>query len=113
MGILGKLMGNKPDQAPQAKSKPPSPRYRGVQIVAASQDCCSAAKLFAGQRFRPDEIPKLPLERCDAAECRCTYKLYNDRRTSERRLSDFGHDIVSQLRTGENQRGDEDDRRST
>jgi hypothetical protein len=44
-------------------------------------------------------------------ECRCSYKLFNDRRTGERRLSDFSYDIIGELRTDNNQRSDSGDRR--
>lgn len=111
MGLLAILTGKKSDHTSPAHNARPKSLYRGVQIIAANQGCCRAAKTLAGQRFLADEIPKLPLEHCDAYQCQCRYKLYNDRRTSERRLSDFGHDIVSQLRTDDNQRGDAGDRR--
>lgn len=110
MGFLARLLDKKSDNAPQASNTQPVSLYRGVQIVAADEGCCRTVGMLASQRFLADEIPKLPLEQCDAPECHCSYKLYDDRRTDERRLSDFGYDIISQLRTN-NQRDNDGDRR--
>ena len=111
MGFLAKLTGKKSDHAPRTPDTRPVSLYRGVRIVPPVEGCCRTARTYASQRFLADEIPKLPLEQCDAPECRCTYKLFDDRRTGERRLSDFGYDIISQLRTDEDQRDGDGDRR--
>lgn len=111
MGLLAKLLGKGPEHERRTSNAKPASLYRGVQIVAGEEGCCRFAKILDGQRFLSDEIPKLPLDQCDVDECRCRYKLFDDRRTGERRLSDFGVDIISELRTDENQRGDVSDRR--
>ena len=90
MRFLAKLMGRETGHRSRARKTQKTSLYRGVQIVGGDEGCCRVASILAGQRFLSDEIPKLPLEQCDATECRCTYKLFNDRRTSERRLSDCG-----------------------
>lgn len=112
MGLMAKLVRKKTGHEPRDCNTQPVSLYRGVQIVAGNEGCCRAAKILSSQRFLTDEIPRLPLEQCDAAECRCTYKLFDDRRTDERRLSDFGYDIISDLRMDDDQRGDGPDRRS-
>lgn len=111
MGLLTKLVRKKTGQAPRDHRTQPVSLYRGVQIVAGDKDCCRTVKILASQRFLTDEIPKLPLEQCDATECRCSYKLFDDRRTDERRLSDFGYDIISEMRTDDDQRSSDRDRR--
>ena len=111
MGLLAKLMGKETRHALRACNSQPVSLYRGVQIVAGSEGCCRTAKILASQRFLTDEIPKLPLDQCDVANCQCTYKLFDDRRTDERRLSDFSYDVLSELRTDDNQRSGHGDRR--
>jgi len=112
MGLLAKLTGQSAARNESTVNKTTKAHFRGVQIVAGDEGCCRAAKILSGQRFLSDEIPKLPLDQCDATECRCSYKLFNDRRTGERRLSDFGYDIICELRTDNNQRNGSGDRRN-
>ncbi len=111
MGIFAKLTGRVAARKPQAGNTGPTSLYRGVQIVTAEAGCCRAARILVGQRFLFDEIPRLPLDACDARDCQCSYKFFDDRRTDTRRLSDFSYDIVSELRIDENQRIGPDDRR--
>lgn len=111
MGLLAKIMGNETEYEPRPCNSQPVSLYRGVQIVAGDAGCCRVARILESQRFLTDEIPKLPLEQCDLAECCCTYKLFDDRRTDERRLSDFSYDALSEMRTVDNQRNGGRDRR--
>ncbi len=110
MGLLAKLMGKETGHEPRARNTQQTSLYRGVQIVG-DEGCCCVARTLAGQRFLSDEIPTLPLDQCDVTECRCSYELFDDRRTGERRLSDFSYDIISEFRTDNNQRSGNDDRR--
>lgn len=66
--------------------------YRGVSVIATEDDCCQAVRGIAGKRFLADEAPRLPLNDCDAAVCRCKYKRFDDRREDSRRSSDIGFD---------------------
>jgi len=111
MGLFAKLVGKMTGNEPRAGNTRPTSLYRGVQIIACDEGSCRAAGILAGQRFLSDEIPKLPLDQCDAPDCRCRYKLFDDRRTGERRLSDFRYDIIGELQTDDNKRGDSGDRR--
>lgn len=113
MRLLAKLMGKESGYRSRAHKTHKTSLYRGVQIVGGDEGCCRVASILAGQRFLSDEIPKLPLEQCDATECRCTYKLFNDRRTGERRLSDFSYDINCELRTNNKRSGNRDRRRES
>ena len=79
-------------------------RFRGVQINTNGDDCCRAVNALAGKRFLSNNVPMLPLDECDAAECRCTYQLFDDRRTDTRRAGDVSFDIASQLYEPENRR---------
>ena len=100
MGLLAKLTGKRSLRANAAKKNgSQKSKYRGVQIDANNAECCSAAKEVAGKRFLSDEVPVLPLEDCDAVECRCTYELYDDRRTDVRRASDLAYDLASEFHT--------------
>lgn len=106
MGILailkrGQATKSGRDEAP--KSDPDS-RFRGVEIIPGEDGCCSAVNELAGQRMLSHEVLKLPLAECTAAECRCTYKLFDDRRTDVRRAADEVYDMASALH--------EDDKRS-
>jgi len=87
-------------------------RYRGVQVNGNRAGCCEAVQAVAGKRFLSDEVPKLPLNGCDANDCRCSYKLFDDRRTEIRRGSDVAFDIASQLCEQDNRSGTSSGRRS-
>jgi hypothetical protein len=63
-------------------------RYRCVEVLPGSLDCCQAVQDILGQRFLSKQIPSLPLDACDAQDCRCSYEFLADRRTSVRRVSD-------------------------
>jgi hypothetical protein len=63
-------------------------RYRCVEILPGSLDCCMAARGILGQRFLNNQIPSLPLDACDAPDCQCSYEHLPDRRTHSRRVSD-------------------------
>lgn len=76
-------------------------RYRGVQVVADSETCCQAANAVEGQRFLLSQVPMLPLAECDAADCRCTYERFDDRRTDVRRASDVAFDLAGQFQEQE------------
>jgi len=73
-----------PARTPSAgKKKAPEP-YHAVAIKPG-QDCCEAAAQLAGIRFLPAKAPTLPLPSCTAAECRCCYQHFADRRAREDR----------------------------
>lgn len=86
--------------------------YRGVQVNGSRAGCCEAVQAIAGKRFLSDEVPKLPLSGCDASDCRCSYELFEDRRTEFRRGSDVAFDIASQLCREDNRNGASSGRRS-
>ena len=92
MGLLAKLNGN-----PRTHTKTEKIRFRGVQVIVDEQNCCQAALAIADKRFLVEEIPKLPLADCDAAQCGCGYDRFDDRRKDSRRASDIGSDLASQL----------------
>ncbi len=92
MGLLAKLNGY-----PRTATKTTKIKYRGVQVIVNKNDCCQAAETVADQRFLIEQIPKLPLANCDAAQCGCGYERFDDRRADFRRASDLGYDMASQL----------------
>lgn len=114
MGFFSKLTGKSAAHKQKPTAKPEKARndYRGVEVISHGSDCCQAAKAIAGQRFLTADVPILPLRDCDAAECRCTYKRFNDRRTDARRGSDVGFDIASQFHDEEHRSGSSSGRRS-
>ncbi len=95
MGFLDRF-AKKNKKAESITAQPAKPAYRSVEIVTDAETCCQAAKDMAGQRFLSASAPFLPLKTCDAADCRCSYKRYKDRRTDYRRSSDVAFDILSQ-----------------
>ena len=93
--LLEALFGRR--KSTQNVDKPtPKSHYRAVEICADYAGCCQAARDLDGQKFLSNKVPKLPLEGCDAAECSCTYRLFDDRRSEVRRTSDLSFDIVGQ-----------------
>ena len=70
-------------------------RYRCAEILPGSLDCCMAARGILGERFLHHQIPSLPLDACDAADCLCSYEHLPDRRTQNRRVSDAVGDGTS------------------
>ncbi len=105
MGLLAKLTGRSGTRNESTQTTTNASRYRGVQINADGEDCCAAVLAIAGTRFLAHQVPKLPLENCESSNCRCSFELFDDRRTDLRRASDFGYDIASELRASENRRG--------
>ncbi len=98
MGLFASLAGLRTIQTiTTGKCVDGTSRYRGVQVHGIGADCCEAVQAIAGQRFLSDEVPMLPLGGCDATHCRCSYQLFDDRRTDVRRASDDTFDIASQL----------------
>ena len=74
---------------PTLPSTGPDTSYHAVSIRFERWPC-RAAKEYAGRRLLADEAPKLPLPDCDAAECRCRFVHYKDRRCGRDRRSPFG-----------------------
>lgn len=113
MGLLASLAGIRSIRTTTTRERiNGKSRYRGVQVNGIRADCCAAVQAVAGQRFLSDEVPMLPLGGCDANDCRCTYELFDDRRTDIRRASDETFDIASQLREQDNRSSTASRRRS-
>lgn len=122
MGFIAKLIGtstittttrkttNEPKTGTHASNKS---RFRGVQVNPTNDNCCSVVRANAGVRFLSNEVPMLPLDGCDAADCQCTYELFDDRRTDFRRTADVAFDIVSQLFTRDKRSDSAPGRRNT
>jgi hypothetical protein len=56
-----------------------APSYRSAEIVCGNGACDSAREL-AGVRFLMSDIPRLPVQGCSVARCRCIYAHHTDRR---------------------------------
>lgn len=103
MGFLSNLISGK-DKSRRATRKMEKitntgSRFRGVQLNPNADSCCDAVRESMGKRFLSNEVPMLPLADCDSADCRCTYQLYDDRRTDIRRAGDVVHDLLGQMRS--------------
>lgn len=76
---------------PSAAAKPKQTRARNrwhaVSIVPRGQ-ACEAAQACRGKRYLSLEAPRLPLQGCDAAQCQCRYRHFEDRRATQRRQDD-------------------------
>jgi hypothetical protein len=47
-----------------------------VKIMTAGDERdCECVQEYCGQPFALAEVPTLPLDRCDAAHCRCSYRI--------------------------------------
>ena len=113
MQLLATLVGNRNTQTTTtSKLVADKSRYRGVQVNGHYASCCEAVRAVAGKRFLSDEVPTLPLNGCDALDCRCTYRLFDDRRTEIRRGSDVTFDIKCRLRGQDNRNGTSSGRRA-
>jgi hypothetical protein len=77
-------------------------RWHAVMIVVRA-DGCAAAQACKGKRFLSTEAPRVPLEGCDARECECRYRHYEDRRGPPRRRDDATAGATA--RTDRNRRG--------
>ena len=84
-------------------------RFAGVEIRTHA-GACQAAQALVGQRYLTKDAPALPLPKCDAARCTCTFSKLQDRRTEGRRL-DFGGLHASQF-LATNRRSKRDRRRA-
>ncbi len=104
MGLFAKLTGKStaPAKTTAGQHENTKDKHRGVEVVSNSSQCCQAAQAIVGQRFLADKVPMLPLSDCDAADCQCTYRRLDDRRTDSRRASDVGYSMASQLHDQEN-----------
>jgi len=113
MGLLASLAGIRTIQTvTTSKRVNKKSAYRAVQVNGNPAGCCDAVQAVAGKRFLSDEVPKLPLSGCDASDCRCSYELFDDRRTEFRRGSDVASDIANQLCEQDNRSGASSGRRS-
>ena len=100
MGLLARFLQHKTAEKHHADADRDSTLrpFRGVSVVADSDDCCQSVQTLADERFLLQDAPRLPLSLCDAEKCRCTYERVDDRRTRLRRDSDVVFDLVGQLR---------------
>lgn len=104
MGLLAKLTGKSRSRDQSTAAKKMSAAYRAVEVVPGTDGCCQVARSLTGQRHLSHEVPRLPLDECDSANCLCSYQLFDDRRMDARRTSDVGYDLASELRTADNRR---------
>jgi hypothetical protein len=59
-----------------------NPVFWGVEM---GQPGCEASRELLGKQFTFDEVPQLPLEGCNSANCTCQFKGLKDRRSMARR----------------------------
>jgi hypothetical protein len=66
--------------APKPISSPKIP-YRAISIVCG-QNSCTAVKAIGGKRFlvEDNDVPLLPLTKCEAEKCACKYIHHEDQR---------------------------------
>ena len=116
MRFLSRLIKKKETSQRVIKKKKPRltntrSRFRGVQLNPNQEGCCDAVRASIGQRFLSNEVPMLPLAGCDSDDCRCTYELFDDRRTRVRRVGDFIHSCPRQFRLISRRNADSSGRR--
>lgn len=65
-------------------------RFHCVSIVG-DEAACPAVHELDSQRLLSADAPRLPLATCDRpAQCRCTYRHFDDRRAGPRRSTENG-----------------------
>src|SRR5579862_3975309 len=70
---------------PVESSKPVKKQaWHAVSIVRGRQACGAVAEL-SGRKWLSAEAPQLPIKGCDAKQCDCRYRHYDDRRSADRR----------------------------
>lgn len=87
--------------------KSPGKHFHGVSIRPTS-GACRAVQTVAGKRFLPNEVPALPLSKCDVVYCGCRYEHHQDRRAQLDRR--HAHIDIETSRSGKEHR-ENDDRR--
>lgn len=88
-------------RAPPAKGGP----FQCVGIRCPLEGCL-AARRREDERFLCDEAPPLPLADCDrAADCRCSYRHFSDRRHEPRRSADAGVPSIPRNQSVEQRHG--------
>ena len=92
--LLAKLLSRRPPGVRSASSAPEEgervdTRWRAVR-VAPGLICCDAVSKLDGQVFLSRLSPKLPLDECDARDCRCKYVHLDDRRNGGDRRAALG-----------------------
>jgi glycosyltransferase involved in cell wall biosynthesis len=100
--VMGKLLKSffsiKPETSisvPASRSQPILARrqwisnpWHAVGIVPC-MGACQAARIASSTRYLSAEAPRLPLADCVMRSCTCHYRHYQDRRKSQRRVSDL------------------------
>lgn len=88
---LRRLNGIREKARLEAYAAMPSKKYWGKQLtLPARGPACMAAKELADRRFKFDEAPHLPLTECTCKfDCRCSYKLLEERRSGKERREGF------------------------
>ena len=69
---------------------PVSNQFHAVTI-RFRQNACPAVRALANTRYLAKEAPRLPLDECTVADCRCVYQHYDDRRDDEDRREHSGN----------------------
>ncbi|GAB5451703.1 MAG: hypothetical protein Hals2KO_20310 [Halioglobus sp.] len=85
--------------------------FRATSIEPGS-DACGPVQSLANVRYlvADDNIPQLPLDACDAANCSCRYNKYRDRRRVDgdrRALGGAQNHLLTQTEIGERRTGRE------
>jgi hypothetical protein len=80
--------------------------YHAVSIEAGPR-ACAACKAVADKRYLSTAAPKLPIEGCTSAACRCRYVHHEDRRERQDRRVNFANPhahTMSERRAGTGRR---------
>ena len=68
-------------------------RYSSVSVCCTDK-ACSAARSLVGTRYLVEEAPSLPLPKCNAEHCQCTFVSHRDRRNFLMNRRSNGEQVV-------------------
>ncbi|MDH3712852.1 MAG: hypothetical protein OET44_03270 [Gammaproteobacteria bacterium] len=113
--VLLLIARHRPANKTREKPPPETGEFRGVEVAFSERDCCAWVKNLKGARLLPHQarLFPLPLPECDAANCRCRYLHFKDRRhDDDRRIpfstlyGAFGRFTTDERRNGQERRKD-------
>jgi hypothetical protein len=82
-----------PEKAKRRRiAKLPDKKFHAVSL-RFPPSACEAAQALGGRRFLSADAPRIPLDDCTVANCKCRFVHYKDRRSGDDRRDTYGQGI--------------------